>query len=297
MSFRTISILNEFHAEEMVCARKSSLSAAVLGGLYAAKALSNKAVDVILIDRKNHHTFQPLLYQVVLAVLAGGDIASSLRGILHEARNVEVILAEVVGFDTAARRVLLSEGANLDYDYLIAAAGARHAYFGHEEWERLAPGLKTIEDAVEIRRRILLAFETAEREAFLTGSRESLDFAIVGGGPTGVELAGAIADLARLALAKDFKTIDTKMARIRLYEGSPRILAVYSVESSRNAERQLKELGVEVCTDSRVTEIESGRIKVGDEWQAATVTLWASGVAASPLGKKLGAPTDRDGRV
>jgi len=266
------------------------------GGLYAAKTLSNKPVDVTLVDRKNHHTFQPLLYQVALAVLAAGDIASSLRGILRKARNVEVILGEVVGFDAAARKVKLKDG-ELGYDYLIVAAGARHAYFGHDEWAANAPGLKTIEDAVEIRRRILLAFETAEREAVLTGKHEPLNFAVTCGGPTGVELSGAIADLARLSLAKDFKTIDTTKTRVRLYEGSPRVLGTYSEESSRSAEKQLKELGVDVCTNSLVTAVEPGRIKVGDEWLPANVTLWATGVAASPLGRQLGVETDRAGRV
>jgi NADH dehydrogenase len=266
-------------------------------GLYAAKALSNKAVEVTLIDRKNHHTFQPLLYQVALAVLSPGEIASSLRHILRRSRNVRIILGEVTGFDTTARRVKLSDGAELDYDYLIAAAGARHAYFGHDEWEGEAPGLKTIEDAVEIRTRLLLAFEMAERKAHLTGRQEPLDFAIVGGGPTGVELAGAIAHLARLALAKDFKAIDTTKARVRLYEGAARVLGTFSEESSRRAKQQLQELGVEVHTGSMVTAVERGRIKVGDKWIAADVTLWATGVAASPLGKQLGVETDRAGRV
>ena len=267
------------------------------GGLYAAKALSNEAVEVTLIDRKNHHTFQPLLYQVALAVLSPGEIASPLRHILRKARNVQPILGEVTGFDTTARRVKLSDGAELAYEYLIVAAGARHAYFGHDEWAGDAPGLKTIEDAVEIRRRLLLAFETAERDAHVTGRHAPLTFAVIGGGPTGVELAGAIADLARLALAKDFKAIDTTKARIRLYEGGPRVLGTFSEVSSQRAKQQLQELGVDVCTKSLVTGVEPGRIKVGDEWIATDVTLWATGVAASPLGKELGAITDRAGRV
>ena len=267
------------------------------GGLYAAKALSDEALEVLLIDRKNHHTFQPLLYQVALAVLSPGEIASPLRHILRKARNVQILLGEVAGFDTTARQVKLRGGAELDYDYLIVAAGARHAYFGHNEWEGDAPGLKTIEDAVEIRRRLLLAFEKAECAALLTGRQEPLTFAIIGGGPTGVELAGAIADLARLALAKDFKAIDTRKARVRLYEGSPRVLGTFSEESSRSAKQQLQELGVDVCTESMVTAVEPGRIKVGDEWIATDVALWATGVAASPLGKELRAKTDRAGRV
>ncbi|HEY5868841.1 MAG TPA: NAD(P)/FAD-dependent oxidoreductase [Candidatus Tectomicrobia bacterium] len=267
------------------------------GGLYAAKALANAAVDVTLIDRKNHHTFQPLLYQVALAVLSPGEIASPLRHILRKARNVHTLLSAVAGCDTAARRVQLTNGAELAYDYLIVAAGARHAYFGHDEWERDAPGLKTIEDAVEIRSRLLLAFETAERDAHLTGRHALLTFAVIGGGPTGVELAGAMADLARLALAKDFKAIDTTKARVRLYEGTSRVLGTFSEASSRSATQQLQELGVDVCTNSMVTAVEPGRIKVGDEWIATDVTLWATGVAASPLGKALGAETDRAGRV
>lgn len=267
------------------------------GGLYAAKELSNKPVEVTLVDRKNHHTFQPLLYQVALAVLSPGEIAAPLRHILRKARNVRTILGEVIGFDTVARRVTLSDGAELEYDYLIVAAGARHAYFGHDEWEADAPGLKTIEDAVAIRRRLLLAFETAERRALLTGRQDPPTFAVIGGGPTGVELAGAIADLARLGLAKDFKAIDTTKARVRLYEGATRLLGPYSEESSEKAKRQLEGLGVEVHTESMVTDVEPGRIKVGDQWVAADVTLWATGVAASPLGRALGAQIDRVGRV
>ena len=266
-------------------------------GLYAAKALANQPVEVTLVDRKNHHTFQPLLYQVATAVLSPGEIASPLRRILHRARNTEVLLGEVVGFDTAARRVRLKDGAELFYDYLIVAAGARHSYFGHEDWAADAPGLKTVEDALEIRRRVLLAFEHAEREAYLTGKHQPLSFAVIGGGPTGVELAGAIADIARRALAKDFKAIDTTKARVMIFEGMPHILGVYPEELSLKAERQLRELGVEVRTNSLVSAVEPGRIKVGDEWIPASVTLWATGVAASPLGKALGAPTDRAGRV
>src|SRR6267142_6219465 len=184
------------------------------GGLSAAKKLSGSSVDVTLIDRKNHHTFQPLLYQVATSVLSAGEIASPLRHILHRAPNVEVILDEVTGFEADARRVLLKDGSELQYDYLIVAAGARHSYFGHDEWERDAPGLKTIEDATEIRRRILRAFESAEREAHLSGASQSLHFAIIGGGPTGVELAGAIADIARRAMSEDFRAIDPSQARI-----------------------------------------------------------------------------------
>jgi NADH:ubiquinone reductase (H+-translocating) len=266
-------------------------------GLYAAKALGGKPVEVTLVDRKNHHTFQPLLYQVATGVLSPGEIASPLRRILHRARNAEVLLGEVAGFDLAAQRVKLQDGTELAYDYLIVAAGARHSYFGHDDWAADAPGLKTIEDALEIRRRVLLAFEHAERAAYLTGTHEPLHFAVIGGGPTGVELAGAIADIARRAMAKDFKAIDTTTARVTLFEGAPHILGVYPEELSLKAEQQLRELGVEVRTNCLVSAVEPGRIKVGDEWIPASVTLWASGVAASPLGKALGAPIDRAGRV
>src|SRR5215207_8548072 len=192
------------------------------GGLWAAKALANQPVEVTLIDRKNHHVFQPLLYQVATAVLSPGEIAQPIRRILHFAKNVEVILGEVTGFNTTANTVRIDDGTEIPFDYLIVAAGARHAYFGHDNWEVSAPGLKTIEDAVEIRRRVLLAFELAEREAYLTGVKKHLNFVVVGGGPTGVELAGAIAGIARLALAKDFNLIDTKRARVMLFEGSPK---------------------------------------------------------------------------
>jgi NADH dehydrogenase len=267
------------------------------GGLYAAKALAGKPVDVTLVDRKNHHTFQPLLYQVATAVLSPGEIAEPLRRILRGAANVEVILGEVVGFDLDARRVKLNQGEELTYDSLIVAAGARHSYFGHDDWAEDAPGLKTIEDALEIRRRVLLAFEVAERQAYLTGRHEPLRFAVVGGGPTGVELAGAIADIARRAMASDFKAIKTAEARVTIFEGASRVLGAYPEELSRKAERQLEELGVELRLNSLVSAVEPGRIKVGEEWLPASVTLWATGVAASPLGKALGAPTDRAGRV
>ena len=226
------------------------------GGLYAATRLAGEAVDVMLIDRKNHHTFQPLLYQVALGVLSPGEIASPLRDIFRKAPNVKTLLAEVAGFGLQERRVRLTDGAQIAYDYLIVSAGARHAYFGHDDWEQDSPGLKTIEDAVEIRSRLLLAFERAEHDALLGVRRDPPTFAVVGGGPTGVELAGAIADLARMALAKDFKVIDTTKARVRLYEGSPRVLGTFSELSSQRAKKQLEELGVEVFTNSVVTAVE-----------------------------------------
>lgn len=267
------------------------------GGLWAAKALANKAVDVTLIDRKNHHVFQPLLYQVATAVLSPGEIASPIRRILHYARNIEVILGEAVEFDKDKKLVRLDDGSEVPFEYLIVAAGARHAYFGHDEWETWAPGLKTLEDAVEIRRRVLLAFEIAERKAALSGIQEQLTFAVVGAGPTGVELAGAIAGIARQALASDFKAIDTTKARVVLFEGSDRVLGTFASDLSESAKQQLEELGVEVRLNSFVTEIEPGRLNVGEDWFECDVVLWATGVAASPLGAKLDVETDRAGRV
>ena len=267
------------------------------GGLWAAKALANKPVDVTLIDRKNHHVFQPLLYQVATAVLSPGEIAQPIRRILAKAKNIEVILGEVGGFDKESNEVILTDGSRIKFDYVIVAAGARHAYFGHDEWEATAPGLKTLEDAVEIRRRVLLAFEHAEREAYLTGVQRQLNFVVVGGGPTGVELAGAIADIARQVLAKDFKAIDTRKTRVMLFEGSDRVLGTFAAELSVSAKKQLEQIGVDVRLNSFVTEIEPGRVKVGDDWIDCNVVLWATGVAASPLGKALGVETDKAGRV
>ncbi len=267
------------------------------GGLWAAKSLANKPVEVMLVDRKNHHVFQPLLYQVATAVLSPGEIAQPIRRILHYAKNTEVILGEVMGFDVENNKVVLDDETEVTFDYLIVAAGSRHAYFGHDDWEVSAPGLKTLEDAVEIRRRILLAFELAEREAYLTGSHDPLNFIVVGGGPTGVELAGAIADIARQALAKDFKAIDTRKTSVMLFEGSDRVLGTFASDLSESAKSQLEDLGVEVRLNSFVTDIAPGRVKVGEEWIKCEVVLWATGVAASPIGKMLGAETDKAGRV
>lgn len=267
------------------------------GGLWAAKSLADKPVDVTLIDRKNHHVFQPLLYQVATAVLSPGEVAQPIRRILHKFTNIEVILGEVTSFDKEGRAVILRDGSRISYDYLIVSAGARHAYFGHDEWETSAPGLKTLEDAVEIRRRVLLAFELAEREAHLTGVDRQLNFVVVGGGPTGVELAGAIAGIARQALAKDFKAIDTRKANVLLFEGSDRVLGTFGNDLSASAKSQLESLGVEVRLNSLVTEIEPGRIKAGDDWLDCDVVLWATGVAASPLGSELVPETDKAGRV
>ena len=268
------------------------------GGLYAA--LSLRRCDdllVTLIDRKNHHTFQPLLYQVATAGLSPGDIARPVREVLRHAKNTEVLMAEVTGFDLAQKKVQLAGGGEIPYDFLIVAAGASHAYFGHDEWEQFAPGLKTIEDALAIRRRILLAFENAEREAGLTGTHGPLNFVIIGAGATGAELAGALAEVARKSLARDFRKIDPTKARIILLEGGPRVLPTYPDDLSRSAEEQLRELGVEVRTNAKVTQVTHGAVHIGDEVLPAAVTLWAAGVQASPLGKLLGAPTDRAGRV
>jgi len=267
------------------------------GGLQAAKALAGKPVEVALIDRKNHHTFQPLLYQVATAVLSPGEIASPIRRILHKAKNVEVILGEAVAFDLEKQIVKLHDGSEIPFDYLIVAAGARHSYFGHDEWETSAPGLKTIEDALEIRRRVLLAFELAEREAYLTGVKKHLNFVVIGGGATGVEMAGAIAGIARQALAKDFNLIDTRRALVQLFEGGDRILNAFDKSLSEHAKKDLEDLGVEVYLNSFVTEIEAGRVKVGDKWINCDVAVWATGVAASHLGKEFDAETDKAGRV
>jgi NADH dehydrogenase len=265
-------------------------------GLTAARRIARLPVEVTVIDRKNHHTFQPLLYQVATAGLSPGEIAAPIRWILRGHRNVEVLLEEVVDFKLEQKRVITREGT-LDYDFLVIASGATHAYFGHPEWEPLAPGLKTIEDALEIRRRVLLAFELAERQTADAQSVSPLQFVVVGGGPTGVELAGMLAEIARHALNHEFRNIDPKQTRILLLEGGPRVLGSYSEELSGKTADQLRHLGVEVHTSSIVTRIEPGAVWVGDEKIPAPVVLWAAGVAASPLGRKLGVAVDRAGRV
>jgi len=266
------------------------------GGLLAARTLARYPVPVTLLDRRNYHTFQPLLYQVATAGLSAGEIAAPIRWILRGRKNVEVLMSEVQDFDLSRRIVKLADG-ELAYDYLIVAAGASHAYFGHDEWEPFAPGLKTIEDALEIRRRVLLAFELAERTAASGQGQVDLNFVVVGGGPTGVELAGTLAEITRKALTNEFRTIDPKRTRIILLEGGPRVLPAYPEDLSRSAEEQLHKLGVEVQTSALVTQVEPGAVHIGETRVPAAVTLWAAGVAASPLGKKLGAPVDRAGRV
>ena len=266
------------------------------GGLNAAEKLASAPVSITVIDQKNYHTFQPLLYQVATAGLSPGEIADPIRSILSRHRNIEVLMAEVNGFDLE-RRVVKTPEQEIPYDSLIVAAGASHAYFGHEEWEPFAPGLKTIEDALEIRRRVLLAFELAERRAAAGEGNDPLNFVVVGAGPTGVELAGTLAEICRHALADDFRTIDPRRSRIHLIEGGPVVLPAYPPDLSRSALEQLRHLGVEVSTSAMVTKIEPGVIYMGDTPMNAAVILWAAGVAASPLGKKLGVPTDRAGRV
>ena len=267
------------------------------GGIHAAKALRHLPVDVTVIDRKNHHTFQPLLYQVALAVLSPADIAQPIRGILRHQSNTEVLMDEVTAIDIQTRNVSLASGTQLPYDYLVIATGSTHSYFGKNEWAPLAPGLKTIEDATEIRRRVLLAFELAERQMQEHGWHPPLNFVVIGGGPTGVELAGAISDIAKLYMRHDFRHIDPTKARVLLLDNGPRILAAYPEDLSAKAERILFHLGVEVHTGTHVTNIGPGWVEANNNRIEAAVVLWAAGVQASPLGKMLGAPTDKRGCV
>ncbi len=266
------------------------------GGLNVARSLASTPIAVTIVDRKNHHTFQPLLYQVATGGLSPGEIAAPIRGVFRGDSNVVTLLEEVEDFDLDRRLVKTSE-QELPYDYLVVAAGATHAYFGHDDWEPYAPGLKTIEDALEIRRRVLLSFELAERQALSGASDEPLNFVVVGAGPTGVELAGTLAEISRHVLAHEFHSIDPARARIILLEGGPRVLPAYPEDLSRSAEDQLRQLGVEVRTNAMVTRIEAGVVYCGGTHIVAAVILWAAGVAASPLGKKLGATCDRAGRV
>lgn len=266
-------------------------------GINAAMHLAQLPVDITLVDRKNHHTFQPLLYQVALAVLSPAEIAQPIRSILRDHRNVEVLMDEAVSFDLPEKRVQLKTGALLEYDYLVVATGSTHSYFGRDDWAKLAPGLKTIEDATEIRRRVLLAFELAERQMQEAGTHPPLKFVIIGGGPTGVELAGAISDIARLYMARDFRHIDPSTAEVLILEGSPSVLAAYPPDLQKKAVEQLAALGVKVRTNAHVSDVQPGYVMVGDERIDSTVTLWAAGVQASPLGKLLGFPLDRRGCV
>ena len=266
------------------------------GGLYAARAMKGLPVEVTLVDRRNHHVFQPLLYQVAMAALSPGDIASPIRWILRRQRNVEVLLADARAIDTTARQVLLADGA-LTYDFLVVASGATHAYFGHDEWRPIAPGLKTLDDALEMRRRVLLAFERAEREPDLLRRRAMLTFVLIGGGPTGVELAGALAEISRQSLTRDFRHIDPGSARIVLVEAGPALLTAFPSHLRDAARRDLESLGVEVLTGAAVTDVAPGEVRIGERVIQADTVLWAAGVAASPLGGTIGAPLDRAGRV
>jgi NADH:ubiquinone reductase (H+-translocating) len=271
------------------------------GGLHAATSLGHLPVDVTVIDRRNHHTFQPLLYQVALAVLSPADIAQPIRSILRKQANTDVLMDEVVSIDAGAHQLGLASGARFSYDYLVLATGATHSYFGHDEWAPYAPGLKTVEDATEIRRRVLLAFELAERHMQEHSWHPPLNFVVIGGGPTGVELAGAISDVAQLYMRQDFRHIEPAKSRVLLLDGGPRVLAAYPPDLSAKAEKELARLGVEVHTDCHVTGVGPGWVDTagpkGIGRIDAAVTLWAAGVQASPLGKLLGTPTDKRGGV
>lgn len=266
------------------------------GGLYATKELSGHDVEITIVDRKNHHTFQPLLYQVATAALNPSDIAVPIRSIVRKKRNVRVVLGEAVSIDAENKRVVLRDG-ELEYDRLIIATGATHSYFGNDHWARHAPGLKTIEDALEIRRRMLLAYEAAEREADPDLQQEWMTFVIVGAGPTGVELAGSISEIARHTLRRDFRRINPAAARVVLVEALPRVLPPYEPDLSESARKQLEKLQVEVRTDTRVTDIEADRVVLEDDEIRARTILWAAGVRASEIVKTIDAPLDRAGRV
>jgi len=265
-------------------------------GLWAVRQLKRAQVDITLIDRRNHHLFQPLLYQVATAGLAAPSIAAPLRHIVRDQRNVTVHMGEVLQIDTDARQVILSD-RRISYDYLLVASGATHAYFGRDDWEQFAPGLKTLDDAFLIRRRVLSAFEEAEAATSAAERDACLTFAVIGAGPTGVELAGTLAEIARHTLARDFRHIDTSKARILLIEAGPRVLSTFTEALAEKARRQLEKLGVEVQTGKRVTQIGDGFLEFDGQRLAARTILWAAGVAASSLGKQLGAPLDRAGRV
>lgn len=265
-------------------------------GLEAAKKLARAPVQIALVDRRNYHLFQPLLYQVATAGLNASDIAAPIRKVLRSQQNVEVLLAEAEGVDLDNRQLILSDGI-LPYDFLVLATGATHSYFGNDQWEKYAPGLKTMEDAFEIRRRVLFAFEAAERESDPKKQQEWLTFVVIGGGPTGVELAGALREIGMYTLVRDFRHIDSSRARVLLLEGRERVLPSYPEKLSEKAKKQLETLGVEVRTDTLATEIDDSGVYLGDEHIAAKTVLWGAGVAASPLGKSLGVPLDRAGRV
>ncbi len=266
------------------------------GGLYAARALRRAPIRLTVLDRRNHHVFQPLLYQVAMAALSPGDIASPIRWILRKQANAEVLLADVRAIDPVRKRMILADG-EMSYDYLIVASGATHAYFGHDEWQSLAPGLKTLEDALEIRRGVLLAFERAERETDPARRQRLLTFVVIGGGPTGVEMAGALAEISRQSLARDFRHFDPSSARIILLEAGPSVLSAFPKTLGEAARADLQRLGVEVRTGAAVTNVKRACVEIGSETLDAETIIWAAGVAASPLGASLGVPLDRAGRV
>ncbi|HYD42536.1 MAG TPA: NAD(P)/FAD-dependent oxidoreductase [Anaeromyxobacter sp.] len=266
-------------------------------GLTAARELRDARVRVTVVDRRNHHLFQPLLYQVATAALNPADISAPIRHVLRRQLNAQVVLGDVTGFDLVARRVRLADGASLPYDHLIVGTGATHSYFGRDDWAPLAPGLKTIEDALEIRRRVLLAFERAEREPDPAARRALLTFVVVGAGPTGVELAGALAEIARHTLAADFRHIEPESTRVVLLEALPDVLPPYAPPLQESARRQLERLGVEVRTGAKVTAIDDEGVTAGRERIPSRTVLWGAGVSASPLGRLLGAKVDRAGRV
>lgn len=266
------------------------------GGLYAARALASSPVRVTLVDRRNHHLFQPMLYQVATAALSPANIAAPIRRILRRQKNTSVLLAEAIAVDTHRRAVKLTDGEIL-YDWLILAAGATHSYFGRDDWAANAPGLKTVDDALEIRKRFLIAFEHAERETDPNRRRAELTFVVVGGGPTGVELAGAMAEIAHSAIPRDFRSVDTATARIILVEAGERILAAFPPELSARAKLDLERLGVEVQLNARVTQVEARGVAIGAERIDAANVIWAAGVQAAPIGASLGVPLDRAGRV
>jgi len=266
------------------------------GGLYAARALRKADVRITVVDRRNYHLFQPLLYQVATAALNPSDIARPIRSILRRQKNVDVLLGEATAIDLDKKLVTLRDG-ELAYDILIVATGATHSYFSHPEWERDAPGLKTIEDALEIRRRVLVAFEEAERESDPERQRAWLTFIVVGAGPTGVELAGALSEIARQTMIRDFRHINPSSARVLLLEGKERVLPTYPPDLSAKAADQLRGLGVEVMTNAIVTSVSDSEVCVGELPIATRTVLWAAGVQASPLSKSLGVPLDRAGRV
>ncbi len=266
------------------------------GGLYAAKHLNHPSIRITLIDKRNYHLFQPLLYQVATAGLSPGDIAAPIRSIFSTQKNTTVILGEVTSVDTQNKKVILAHG-EIDYDILIVATGATHSYFGHNEWAQHAPGLKSIEDALEIRRRALIAYETAEVETDPEARPAQLTFVIVGAGPTGVELAGALAEISQHTLARDFRNIDPTQARILLLDGQSRVLPTYPPDLSAKAQKQLEAIGVEVKTNAHVTCIDATGISLGDERIDARTVLWCAGVAADPWAASLGAPRDRAGRI